>query len=338
MEKLYSSELKTDIYSNGKNIEDALHSLNIPCVFLEAVSTIYSKSYYFKLTNALAVNKLDKIIKPLEVLLSAQEGEITIALTPSHETAHFSLTIETTAQKPIPLSNYKDMLKSLTHTMMYGIEISTGEVIYSNLLDTPHLLIAGASGSGKSVLLHNIIDSLSKYKQTNLSFVLIDTKQVEFAQYEKSDDMLACPICYDTKTAICTLRAICDKMEERFAKMRQKGLKVYDGTKWVIVIDEFADLMLSRKSQIEPLIVKIAQMGRACGIHLVIATQRPSVDVCTGLIKANIPDRIALKCASVRDSMVILDKKGAETLKGKGEALVRINNEIKKIKCFYKGE
>lgn len=339
MEKLYSTNpSNVTIYNNGKNIEDVLISLNINCVFIEATSSPYSNAFYFKLKDAMAITKIPKIIPALEVLFSAQNGEILFNTTPTHPTAHFSLIIEKTTRTPISIKTYKKDIKDKQNTALLGIDIATGEAIYSNLIDTPHLLVAGASGSGKSVLIHNIITSLCNYQNNNTSLVLIDTKQVEFADYDKPEykDWLACPICYDVQTAIYTLRAICDRMDERFAKMKEQGLKMYNGTKWVIIIDEFADLMLANKKQIEPLIVRIAQMGRACGIHLIIATQRPSVDVCTGLIKANIPDRIALRCASVRDSMVIMDKKGAETLKGKGEALVRIGNTTKKIQCFNK--
>lgn len=339
MEKIYNKDSNTLIYSTGKDIEDVLHTLKIPCAFLEGSASPYSNVYYYKLKDAMAITKLPKIIPALEVLFSVESGAITYSPTPQHLTAHFCLTVETSNRTPLSLKAYETEIKGKDNTLMLGVDIATGELIYTDLLTTPHLLIAGASGSGKSVLLHNLIASLCKYNtHNNTAVVLIDTKQVEFAEYENKEfsEFLGGEICYDVKSALWTLRTICEKMDERFAKMKEKGLKVYDGTKWVIVIDEFADLMLMNKRQIEPLIVRIAQMGRACGVHLIIATQRPSVDVCTGLIKANIPDRIALRCASIKDSLVILDKKGAETLKGKGEALVRIGNNPKKIQCFDK--
>lgn len=337
MEKLYSEEV--NIFTQGKNLEDMLYSLNVPCLYLEGKATPYSAVYYYKLKDAIAITRLPKVIPALEVLLSAQAGEVAFAPTPTHPTAHFCLTVENRAREINSIKDYSNIIKKKSNTILYGIDIASGELVYSNLTDTPHLLIAGASGSGKSVLLHNIIASLCLLKPTNnTSLVLIDTKQVEFADYEHADfeNFLACPIAHDVQTAINTLRALCNQIDIRYGKMREKGLKEYDGTKWVVVIDEFADLMLAKKSIIEPLVVRIAQMGRACGVHLIIATQRPSVDVCTGLIKANIPDRVALRCASIKDSIVILDKKGAETLKGKGEALIRIGNNTKKVQCFNK--
>ena len=316
-------------------IEKALHSIGVGCRFISATDTVCSITYYFEITNGKSLKTLRNGIFDLETILCLPKG--TIRLTTEIKGAngaHFALIVE---KEDKPLLKSEDFKKSVkTCDYLIGIDSATGEVVKGNLLDTPHLLIGGASGSGKSVLLHSIIKSLLNYQNSNIGLCLIDTKQVELTEYTDHDKLCA-PIATTFNEAVYVLRVINQKMTERYEHMAKNGLKVYNGTKWVIVIDEFADLMLTDKRQIEPLVVRIAQMGRACGIHLVIATQRPSVDVCTGLIKANIPHRIALPCASARDSMVILDTKGAELLKGKGEALVRMTNiQPLKTQCFYK--
>lgn len=316
-------------------IEKALHSIGVGCRFVFATDTVCSTTHYFAITNGKSLKTLRNGIFDLETILCLPKG--TIRLTTEIKGvngANFALVVDKEEKPLIKSETYKKNVNK--NDYLIGIDYATGEVIKGNLLETPHLLIGGASGSGKSVLLHSIIQSLIDYQNGNIGVCLIDTKQVELTEY-KDHEKLCAPIATSYNEAVYVLRVLNQKMTERYEQMAQKGLKIYDGTKWVIVIDEFADLMLTDKKQIEPLVVRIAQMGRACGIHLIIATQRPSVDVCTGLIKANIPHRIALQCASTRDSMVVLDTKGAELLKGKGEALVRMKNiQPLKVQCFYR--
>lgn len=335
MEKL--NVTSSAIYSKGKQIEELLYGLNCPCLFVDGIKREFGNTYYFAFSTPLSAVKILKLIDPLEVLLGINKGALIYQPTTEFNCAQFSLYIANASRESISIKAYKTNLIEHPCEALIGIDITNGEIIYSKLRSTPHLLIAGASGSGKSVLLNNIIKSFSIYNpKQNVGLVLIDTKQVEFEEYRhpKYAKHLACPIATDKLSAIQTLKCLNTEMDKRYSLMREKGIKEYFGTKWVVVIDEFADLMLTHKKIIEPLLVRLAQMGRASGIHLIIATQRPSVDVCTGLIKANMPDRIALKCASIRDSMVILDSKGAENLLGNGDAIIKLNNKTYKAQCF----
>ena len=199
----------------------------------------------------------------------------------------------------------------------------------------PHVLIGGTTGGGKSVLLNSMITSLLfKHTPATLNFVMIDPKQVELSIYNKLPHLLR-PIITDPYKAIDTLGYLCDLMEKRYSIMARKGAKTATeiGLPSILVIaDEFSDLMVVSKKAVENGIVRIAQLGRAAGIHLIISTQQPTVNTVTGLIKANIACRIALKTATVSNSMVILDRKGAERLTGKGDALLKLPGEVNPIR------
>ena len=136
----------------------------------------------------------------------------------------------------------------------------------------------------------------------------------------------------NVQDATLLLKTMCDVMENRYSKMQKDNIKTYQGTQLYIVVDELADLMLSSNYDVEPYLVKLAQKSRAAGIHLILATQRPTVNVVTGLIKANISCRIALKVASVRDSMTILDHKGAESLYGNGDGLIKLPYDVNEVR------
>lgn len=188
----------------------------------------------------------------------------------------------------------------------------------------PHLLIAGASGSGKTSYLHAVIGALSCY--SNADLILIDVKRVEFPHWRRSSHLVA-PIITDAETAAHYLRRVCAEMEKRYKILQSQGLR--DNSRGtfsplVIVIDELADLILTAKSEIETQLITLAQKGRAAGIHLILATQRPSVNIICGLILANISCRVCLSVASVRDSVVMLDHKGGEALQGKGDCIIKL--------------
>jgi S-DNA-T family DNA segregation ATPase FtsK/SpoIIIE len=196
----------------------------------------------------------------------------------------------------------------------------------------PHLLIGGATNSGKSIGLATLITSLlMRNTPKDVRLVMIDPKRVELTLFDQIPHLM-CPVIKDAKEAPGVLRAVWREMDRRYDKFSQEGVRNIEG--WnakatfadrlpyiVVVIDELADLMIQAKAEVETTIVQLAQLARAVGIHLVIATQRPSVDVITGLIKANIPSRIAFSVASQIDSRTILDSKGAENLIGKGDML-----------------
>jgi len=209
-----------------------------------------------------------------------------------------------------------------------------GKAIYADIAKMPHLLIAGATGSGKSVCINTLITSLL-YKATpdQLRFILIDPKRVELTPFNQIPHLFI-PVVTDAKKAASALNWAVQEMTERYKMLAAAGAKdiiryntVMKGEDVpslpyvLVVIDELADLMIAAQREVEDAICRIAQLGRACGIHLVIATQRPSVDVITGVIKANIPSRIAFSVSSQVDSRTILDMAGAEKLMGKGDML-----------------
>lgn len=231
-----------------------------------------------------------------------------------------------------------------------------------DLATMPHLLMAGATGQGKSVGINAILVSLLYKKHpSQLKFVLVDPKKVELSIYSHiADHFLARlpneedAIITDTKKVINTLNALCIEMDNRYNLLKEAGcrnIKEYN-TKFisrrlnpekghqflpfiVLVIDEFADLIMTAGKEIEMPIARLAQLARAVGIHLIIATQRPSVNIITGIIKANFPVRVAFKVSSKIDSRTILDSGGAEQLIGKGDMLISLNGEIVRLQCAF---
>ena len=200
----------------------------------------------------------------------------------------------------------------------------------TDLSEMPHLLIAGATGSGKSVCINTIISSiLYKAHPNKVKFMMVDPKVVELAVYDGIPHLLT-PVVTDAKKAAIALNWMVTEMERRYQTFAEEGVR--DITRYnelndekpmpkiLVIIDELADLMMISPREVEDSICRLAQMARAAGIHLVVATQRPSVDIITGLIKANIPSRISFAVSSQVDSRTILDISGAENL-GKGDML-----------------
>lgn len=217
----------------------------------------------------------------------------------------------------------------------------TGKPIYADLARMPHILIAGSTGSGKSIAIHALILSfLYKNSPSRLRFLIIDPKRVELSYYSELPHLLA-PVITESKKAILALRWAISEMDRRYDLLSKAGTRdiaSYQRSEMfkenpmpyiVIVIDELADLMASYPREMESSIVRLSQMARAVGLHLVVSTQRPSIDVITGLIKANITNRIALQVASQFDSRTILDMAGAEKLLGRGDMLFLSNNSGK---------
>jgi S-DNA-T family DNA segregation ATPase FtsK/SpoIIIE len=206
----------------------------------------------------------------------------------------------------------------------------TGQPIVVDLSSLPHLLIAGATGSGKSVCLNSIITSiLFRAEPTRVKMILIDPKRIELNLFDEIPHLIV-PVVKVPKQAAAALAWAVEEMENRFemlSKQRARSVEVYNETSQdkipyiLIVIDELADLMMVSAKEVEDSICRLAQLGRAVGMHLVVATQRPSSDIITGLIKANITSRIAFKVSSQVDSRVIIDQPGAEKLVGKGDML-----------------
>lgn len=313
-------------YKNGKAIAIELNSYGINCSHRKTIESAVIYTHIFAINKPQDILKLPKCLKILEIML----GKAVIR-TEKAEQGCFGLEIEKDEMTVLNLETRLENIKP--YTAIIG-EATDGTEMIVDLNETPHLLIAGCTGSGKTVLLNNIVQSVleTNNKGDYYKPFIIDTKKVGFSKYEGINYT---EVATNTTSAITFLKWATTQMYERYEEMQKKKLEKYDGYKIIIIIDELADLILSSKRVIEDFIVRIAQMGRACGIHLVLATQRPTVNIVTGLIKANIPDRIALRVASARDSLVILEQKGAEKLKGKGDCLVKIGNETKRVQCFY---
>ena len=231
------------------------------------------------------------------------------------------------------LSN--DSFKSTSHKipLCVGKDIS-GNIEVIDLSKTPHLLVAGTTGSGKSVFINTLLASLLyKFSPDQLKLILIDPKMLELSVYNDIAHLLA-PVVTEPKKAIITLKWVCKEMERRYSMMNEEGTRSLEGYNQqaseklpyiVVFIDEMADLMMTAGKEVEHYVQRLAQMARACGIHLVMATQRPSVDIITGSIKANFPSRISFQVASKYDSRTILGEIGAEQLLGNGDMLMTKN-------------
>ena len=258
------------------------------------------------------------------------------------------------------LNNSDFKKKEVKLPIALGKSIS-GKPIVGDLFSMPHLLIAGTTGSGKSVCINTIILSLL-YRHTpdKCKFILIDPKMLELSTYEGIPHLL-CPVITEAKKAASVLGWVVKEMESRYKLMTKEGVRNIDGYNSkhklpmpyiVVVVDEMSDLMLVAGKEIENYIQKLSQMARAAGIHIIMATQRPSVDVITGTIKANFPTRISFQVTSKIDSRTILGEQGAEQLLGKGDMLymssanriIRIHapfvsdNEIEKINNFLRSQ
>ena len=225
-------------------------------------------------------------------------------------------------------------------TMIVGKDVA-GNPVVADLKEMPHLLIAGSTGSGKTVCVNSLISSiLFKAKPDEVKFILVDPKMVELTPYSGIPHLLHPVIC-DSKKAFVALNWAVEEMERRYKMLAQAGVRNIDGYNKdsnkmpyiVIVVDELADLMLVARESVETSIQRLAQMSRAVGIHLVLATQRPSVDVITGIIKANFPARISFKVATKVDSRTVLDIMGAEKLLGKGDLLFLKPGAVKLIRA-----
>lgn len=293
----------------GKLFETNFNELGLGVSYVKGYESPLGNTYLYNLQYISQYNK-----KYLQSLLEkiAIYHHFDLKLIDTKE-AHFGIIDTTNTKQVIPLSQY-----------VFGREITIGldnygRQVHLDFDKIPHLLIAGTTGSGKSVLLHNIILNLIIHYGSNRfkipQYLIIDPKGTElncFRQVKKTTYV------DDTNQAINVLNRAVEIMEERYRNPYQKYTELF------IIIDELADLMLTSKYQVEESIVRLAQKGRACGIHLIVATQRPTIDVCSGLIKANMPYRIGLKTASIRDSIVILDHKGLEELKGCGDSIVKL--------------
>ncbi|WP_443677945.1 DNA translocase FtsK [Neobacillus rhizophilus] len=293
------------------------------------------------------VNKITNLSDDIKLSLAARDIRIEAPIPGKHT---IGIEVPNQQSRPVRISEiigsgvFSDTASPLT--VVLGLDIA-GKPIVTDLKKMPHGLIAGATGSGKSVCINSILVSLLyKASPEDVKLMLIDPKMVELAPYNRIPHLVS-PVITDVKAATAALKWAVDEMERRYELFAHTGVRdisrfnelAMEHKRYsdklpyiVIIIDELADLMMMSPADVEEAICRIAQKARACGIHLIIATQRPSVDVITGLIKANVPTRIAFSVSSQVDSRTIIDISGAEKLLGRGDMLFLENGSSKPVR------
>lgn len=329
-----------DLRANANIIKRTLESFGIPVEMGEISVGPKVTRYTLKPAEGVKIARISALNQDLALALAAHPIRIEA---PIPGKSLVGIEVPNRAAAIVRLGsmlNYKDFMDNGLLSFILGRDV-TGNPIFADITKMPHLLVAGATGSGKSVMLHSLILSLLyKNAPTTLRFIMIDPKRVELTVYNGLSHLIS-PVVTDGKKTVAVFRWAISEMERRYGILESSGnrdIKSYneDNKKEqlpyvVIIIDELADLMASHGREIEGSIVRIAQMARATGIHLIVATQRPSVEVITGLIKANITSRVALQVASQVDSRTILDTGGAEKLLGGGDMLF-ISSDFSKPK------
>lgn len=339
-----------DLRANANIIKRTLESFGIPVEMSEINVGPKVTRYTLKPAEGVKLSKIIVLNPDLALALAAHPIRIEAPI-PGKSLVGIEVPNKAAALVRLgSLMNYEELGTSGALGFVLGRDV-TGSPIFADITKMPHLLIAGATGSGKSVALHALIVSLLyKNSPATLRFVMIDPKRVELTTYNDIPHLIA-PVVTEGKKALSVFRWAISEMERRYGVLEGAGnrdIKSYNaGHKdaasgeprlgrevlpyIVIIIDELADLMAAYGREIESSVVRIAQMARATGIHLIVATQRPSVEVITGLIKANITSRMALQVASQVDSRTILDSAGAEKLLGGGDMLF-VSAELSKPK------
>lgn len=324
---------KGDIRKNSDIIERTLDSFGVGAQVSEVNAGPTVTQYALEIKRGVKLSKITALSNDLALALAATTGQVRIeAPIPGRSLVGMEI-----PNKKAEIVTMKRMLASPTMTQNHdpllvplGLDVS-GEPIATSISRMPHVLIAGTTGAGKSILLNAWICSfLFRAKPEDLRLILVDPKRVELSVYNGIPHLLT-EVIVEPEKIISALKWTVGEMETRykkFATLGAKNLETYNNLPnieklpyIVFVIDELADLMIFAPRDAEEQITRIAQMARATGIHLILATQRPSVDVITGLMKANIPTRIAFNVASMIDSRVVLDMPGAEKLLGKGDML-----------------
>ena len=352
--ELSEEELKEKILSNADRLVETLKDFDI-----EARVTTYHRGpavtkYELKPAPGVRISRITSLADDIALSLAAPSVRIEAPI-PGKQAIGIEIPNPDTAtvciKEIIKTSSFRN--NSFNLSLAIGKDIS-GSPVVVDLQKMPHLLIAGATGSGKSVCINSIIISiLYKFSPEEVKFWMIDPKRVELSSFSDIPH-LAHPVVTEAKKAPIALAMIVAEMEKRYKNLAHLGVRNISDylTKKateeefsnlpplpfiVIIVDELADLMMTSGQAVEEGITRLAQMGRAVGIHLVIATQRPSVNVITGLIKANFPTRIAFHVTSQIDSRTILDMKGAEKLLGEGDMLFLPGNKPKptRLQCSY---
>ena len=329
------TEVGAELRNNSKRLADTLRSFGVDAKAGEVIHGPSVTRYEFTLDQGVKLSKITNLQDDIALALGA--SGVRIAPVPNKISA---VGIEV-PNRTVTAVRIRDVIESrefINHPSPVAFAVGKdigGNNIVGNIARLPHVLIAGTTGSGKSVCTNSLIVSML-YKSTpdEVRFIMVDPKMVELAPYNGIPHLLI-PVVTDPKKAAGALQWAVFEMMKRYKMFSEKGVKDLAGYNAlsetdedvkklptvVVVIDELADLMLVAAKEVEESICRVAQMGRAAGMHLVIATQRPSADVITGLMKANIPSRIAFAVASSMESRIILDTTGAEKLVGKGDML-----------------
>ena len=320
---------------NQEVIERVLLNKDIACECKNVFKNICSTLYEFELYNFnISFEKIKRLEKTFQMFLHSE----TVTVEFSKNLSGFSVNVPNQKRNIITLGDVfqKVEVAPLSAKNLTNMKCPIGIDNYNNPMQIdistlPHLLICGSTGSGKSVCLNNIITSLLLTNESAaVKFIMIDPKQVELAPYDELTNFLSVPVITNTYKAATVLWSLCRRMDQIYSEIRAKGCKninEYNSKckiklqRMVVVIDELADLMIKHKKEVEPSIIRLAQMGRACGIHLILSTQRPSREVVTGLLKVNIPAKICFKVPSAVNSRVVLETAGAEKRLGNGDAL-----------------
>ena len=331
-----SGDATAEMRENSRRLNETLASFKIEAHIINVTRGPSVTRYEVELEKGVRLNKLTTAAD--DIALSLGASGVRIAAVPDKISVVGievpNKTVTTVSLREVIDSQVFHKAKSLS-SFAVGKDIS-GNCIVGNIARLPHMLIAGTTGSGKSVCMNSIIISLLyKASPDDVKLIMVDPKMVELGIYNGIPHLLI-PVVTDPKKAAGSLQWAVTEMMRRYKAMSDAGVRdlesynsIIDGQETdaqklpqvVVIIDELADLMLVAAKEVEESICRIAQMGRAAGIHLIIATQRPSADVITGLMKANIPSRIAFAVASAMESRIILDTQGAEKLVGRGDML-----------------
>ena len=351
VKKNSAKDIGGELKENAERLIDTLHSFNVDATITDISRGPTVTRYELKPAAGIRISKITNLSDDIALNLAATNVRIEA---PIPGKAAVGIEIPNTVKNTVSMRELIDTPEFAEQKSLLSAGIGkdiTGKCVFCDIAKMPHLLIAGTTGSGKSVCVNSIIASiLYRAKPDEVKLLMIDPKTVEFSKYEGIPHLLV-PVVTDPRKAAGALGWAVSEMLQRYQKLSQVGVRdIASYNKYVdkhedmehmpkicIFIDEFADLMMAAPKEVEDSVCRLAQMARAVGMHLVIATQRPSVDVITGLIKANISSRIALTVSSQIDSRTILDAAGAEKLLGYGDMLyspVGASKPVRVQGCF----
>ncbi len=332
------------IEQNARIIEQILESFAIEAVVEESYVGPSVIQYALNIPLGINVKKISNLSENLALALGVDSKAVRIESIP--DTTYLGIEVPRTQRDMVRMKELMESDEMMSTKMMLPIPIGkniNGTAVIADIQKMPHLLIAGATGSGKSILTNSFISSiLMKKTPDEVKFILVDPKQVELSDYNGIPHLLT-PVITDMDQVINALKWSVKEMEKRYsvlAKDQVRNIEAFNQKKGfaampyiVIVIDEMADMMMTaNRVEAETAIVRLAQKARAVGIHLILSTQRPSVNVITGIIKANIPGRVGMSVTSSTDSRVILDRMGAESLMGRGDLLYKAPDKTKSVR------